>query len=198
MSEDTPEKLLIAAGRLFCERGYAATSVRDIVREAGVNLGAVTYHFGGKDKLYAALLRRKIEPMRRLGMEIVSARDSAPEKLRMALEEYAVHVLHKDPGLKVIFAELLTGDSKLTDDVKDAVAFRNSLFVRIAKEGIEAGDFREFDVEGASWMFFGMLSAYILYHPLIADEKPHSPYPESRARAIASHAVDIFINGVRK
>ncbi|HTZ86864.1 MAG TPA: TetR/AcrR family transcriptional regulator [Solirubrobacteraceae bacterium] len=50
-SEETRSALLDAAKRLVFERGYARTSVRDLVTEAGVNLGAVNYHFGSREKL---------------------------------------------------------------------------------------------------------------------------------------------------
>jgi AcrR family transcriptional regulator len=40
-----------AAKRLVFERGYARTSVRDVVSEAGANLGAVNYHFGSRENL---------------------------------------------------------------------------------------------------------------------------------------------------
>ena len=44
----TRERLLETAERLFSQRGYAVTSVRDITAEASCNVAAVTYHFGGK------------------------------------------------------------------------------------------------------------------------------------------------------
>jgi AcrR family transcriptional regulator len=50
-SEGTRTALLEAAKRLVFERGYARTSVRDLVSEAGANLGAVNYHFGSRENL---------------------------------------------------------------------------------------------------------------------------------------------------
>jgi TetR/AcrR family transcriptional regulator, regulator of cefoperazone and chloramphenicol sensitivity len=47
-------KLLDAALRLFGERGFAATSTRDIAEAAGVNLAAIRYYFGDKQGLYRA------------------------------------------------------------------------------------------------------------------------------------------------
>jgi hypothetical protein len=41
----TKERILDTAERLFAEQGYAATSLRGIIAEAGVNLAAVHYHF---------------------------------------------------------------------------------------------------------------------------------------------------------
>jgi AcrR family transcriptional regulator len=56
-SEITRERILKAAGRLFAERGYEATSVRAIVAKARVNQAAINYHFAGKDGLYREVLR---------------------------------------------------------------------------------------------------------------------------------------------
>ena len=59
----TSEAVLAAARRLFAARGYDGTSVRAITAEAGTNLGAVTYHFGSKRKLYEQVLERVLAPI---------------------------------------------------------------------------------------------------------------------------------------
>jgi len=61
--EETRTALLAAARRVFALRGYDGASVRDITREAGVNLGAVTYHFGSKRALYVAVLTDAFSPV---------------------------------------------------------------------------------------------------------------------------------------
>lgn len=50
--EDTKVRVLEAAGRIFAERGFRDATVRDICHAAGVNLAAVNYHFGDKERLY--------------------------------------------------------------------------------------------------------------------------------------------------
>ena len=59
----TAERLLDAAERLFVDRGYANVPVRDIVALAGVNLGAIPYHFGTKQNLFKAVLMRRVGPV---------------------------------------------------------------------------------------------------------------------------------------
>ncbi|MBN2313334.1 MAG: CerR family C-terminal domain-containing protein [Sedimentisphaerales bacterium] len=58
------DRLLNAAEELFCEKGYAGTSVRDIAASAGCNVASVNYYFGGKEKLYEEVWRRHLIPMR--------------------------------------------------------------------------------------------------------------------------------------
>ncbi|MFC5186666.1 TetR/AcrR family transcriptional regulator [Actinomadura harenae] len=48
-----PEDLLAAAKQCLAERGYARTTVRDIVAVSGSNLAAINYHFRSKDALLA-------------------------------------------------------------------------------------------------------------------------------------------------
>lgn len=62
----TRERLLDAAEKLFSERGFSSTSVRDITNEAGCNVASVNYYFGSKEELYAALFRDRMKKQREL------------------------------------------------------------------------------------------------------------------------------------
>ena len=54
-AEATRQQLVDVARQLFTERGYAGTSVEDIIERAGVARGALYHHFPGKDALFAAV-----------------------------------------------------------------------------------------------------------------------------------------------
>ncbi|HVX75673.1 MAG TPA: TetR/AcrR family transcriptional regulator [Bradyrhizobium sp.] len=54
-TDQTRTAILVAAERLYAERGFADVTLRDIVAAADVNLAAVNYHFGSKDELIAEL-----------------------------------------------------------------------------------------------------------------------------------------------
>jgi len=60
---ETQTKILDTAERLFGEQGYAATSLRHIIAEAGVNLAAIHYHFGSKEELLDQLVMRRAGPV---------------------------------------------------------------------------------------------------------------------------------------
>jgi AcrR family transcriptional regulator len=93
MSE-TKEKILDTAERLIGERGYAATSLRHIIAEAGVNLAAVHYHFGSKEELLDAVVARKVTPVneaRVAWLERVEAEaGSGPMVVEKVLEAFLI------------------------------------------------------------------------------------------------------------
>src|SRR5258705_4522095 len=66
-------RLLDAAEVLFAEHGFRGASVRDITQQAGCNLAAVNYHFGGKVNLYREVVLRRLAALRAGRIEAVKA-----------------------------------------------------------------------------------------------------------------------------
>ncbi len=54
---ETRRRLLEAAGEVFAEEGFRGATIQEISRRAAANLAAVHYHFGDKEKLYAAVIK---------------------------------------------------------------------------------------------------------------------------------------------
>jgi AcrR family transcriptional regulator len=89
--EDTRERILLASQRLFAEKGFDATSVRDITTEAKCNVASVNYHFGGKDNLYLETFRSTLAVLRDQRLRALAelmAREPAPT-LEEFLESFA-------------------------------------------------------------------------------------------------------------
>ncbi len=84
--DKTTDKILQAAAALFAEQGFNDTTMRQITARAGVNLAAVNYHFGSKDRLILALADRCIEPQVTY-LETILAERLALAPQRLVLEE---------------------------------------------------------------------------------------------------------------
>jgi AcrR family transcriptional regulator len=73
---DCRKKLIAAATPIFARKGLHGTNVRDLARAAGVNFSMISYHFGGKNGLYAAVLEEQFASLRHVawvaGMAIPS------------------------------------------------------------------------------------------------------------------------------
>lgn len=72
---DQRERLINAAIRCLERRGYARTTTRDIVAEAGAHLPAVNYYFGSKDELLKVAVT---QALRRWSQSVLSALDGRP------------------------------------------------------------------------------------------------------------------------
>jgi AcrR family transcriptional regulator len=59
----TPERILLAAERLFSERSIGDVSLREITTAAGVNSAAAHYHFGSKDAVLDELFALRARPI---------------------------------------------------------------------------------------------------------------------------------------
>lgn len=111
---DTKEKILDTAERLIGEQGYAATSLRQIIAEAGVNLAAVHYHFGSKENLLDAVVVRKVSPVneaRIARLERVEAEAGrGPVEVEKVLESFllpTVDVASRNPGFVRLMGQML-------------------------------------------------------------------------------------------
>ncbi|SHN45196.1 TetR/AcrR family transcriptional regulator [Cryptosporangium aurantiacum] len=71
---ETRERILVAAERLFAERGVVSVSNRQIGEAAGQrNTAVVGYHFGTKAGLIQAIAQRHTEPLEQIRQEMVDA-----------------------------------------------------------------------------------------------------------------------------
>lgn len=115
MSEDieknVPERLLDAAEKLFCEKGYEETSVRDLTNEAKCNIASVNYHFGGKDKLYIEMFKRHFAKMIKVQTqninEVMSSDNPSLEMLIAKLVETALEPLRNNKPEKSMLKLLI-------------------------------------------------------------------------------------------
>lgn len=87
-SRDTHDRILAAAQKLFADKGFDLTSVRDITTEAGCNVASVNYHFGGKDNLYLETFRSMLADLREQRLSVL---DELIERSRPpTLEEFLI------------------------------------------------------------------------------------------------------------
>ena len=82
------EYIITSSQTLFAQRGYNGVSVRDIARAAGVNVAAVSYHFGSKEGLFREVIRAGTEDIRAALAEL--AREPMPvrDKAEMLIQAY--------------------------------------------------------------------------------------------------------------
>ena len=98
----TKERILGAAETLFAQRGFDGASLRQLTSAAGVNLAAVNYHFGSKEKLVEQVFRRRLDALnaQRLAA-LAKVADQPGTRLEDVLDAFirpALELSHDDGG----------------------------------------------------------------------------------------------------
>jgi AcrR family transcriptional regulator len=103
---EAKQRILEAAIRLFARQGYGGTGMRELAREADVNLAMINYYYGSKLELLEAVFDHYFDQHEATVRRLL-ALDEPPEvRLRMAVRELTA-LFRKNPDLvRVAFAEL--------------------------------------------------------------------------------------------
>lgn len=94
--EETRVALLVAALALYADRGYEATSTREIANKAGVNAAMISYHFGSKEGLRAACAEHAANRLRGVFADAPEA--ATPEAARSLLSLLLAAIVRRIVG----------------------------------------------------------------------------------------------------
>jgi AcrR family transcriptional regulator len=101
-SVSTKERILASAEALFAQRGFEGASLRQLTAAAGVNLAAVNYHFGSKDKLVEEVFKRRLDQLnaRRLAAlkQVLGQSETTLEDVLAAFIRPALDLSHDGGG----------------------------------------------------------------------------------------------------
>lgn len=106
-------RIIHEAEKLFAEKGYEATTVRDIAESAGINLAMISYYFGSKEKLLEALFEQRMEATTIRIREIGGMDTLDPwQKLEILIDEYINRAILRQEFYKVMICEQVINKNK--------------------------------------------------------------------------------------
>jgi AcrR family transcriptional regulator len=156
------ELVLKSAARLFDCKGYAATTVREIVEAAGVSKPVLYYYFGNKEGIYQEIMRGpfvKFDAVVRESLEKGgSASDRIEELLTRTFLTFFEHLdivrimysLYYGPHECAPFFDFETYHERYWQTVRELV-----------REGLERGEFKTADLDLATWAVLGPLTVAV-------------------------------------
>ncbi len=87
MAADTKQIILDTAERLIAAKGVDAVSLRSITSEANVNLAAIHYHFGSKEALVEKVFERRVTPLNKRRLQMLTAAEERAGDDQLQVEE---------------------------------------------------------------------------------------------------------------
>ena len=143
---DSRAALLAAATELFAAHGFDGVSVSDIAEKAGVNRAMISYHFGGKRDLYAAILAATFQEIVADVERIAGSEGPAPEVLRAIVAAIGDAATHRHPHFcTMMLREVLTGGQHMATAVLAQPARVLAAVQRVVERGVREGAFRPVD-----------------------------------------------------
>jgi TetR/AcrR family transcriptional regulator len=194
--EEVRQKIMVAAEELFAEKGFAATSIREISARAGVNSAMIYYYFEDKQGLYRSIVDFCSNETYRMLLRAFKGRRDPAEQLKEFCVEYArAHYLNRDI-VKIIHREMFSNGEDLSDFVR--LYFRKTLDTvkDILERGIDNGRFRKVDMELTAATLFGLILFIFLTEPVIVSMRNISSLDEATVIAITEDLIDIFLAGI--
>jgi len=163
----TEEKIKESARVVFTRKGYAATKVRDIATEAGINVALVNYYFRSKEKLFELIMAETIlQLFDKIRIIINDESKSINEKLEDFVEHY-LNLLIKNPNLPLfIVNEVMSGSNKVPQLSNSGKMFLNSHFAKQLM-ALRANDQIKFHPANILMNLIGMIVFPFLARPII-------------------------------
>src|SRR5207245_2606390 len=119
----TRDALLAAGTELFAERGYDGVPVWAVAQKAGVNKAMINYHFGGKRKLYRAIVSATFGEMVASVERLAESPRPAPEVLRELIAVVGEIATRRHPHFcSMMLREVLAGGTHLDPELIDKPA----------------------------------------------------------------------------
>lgn len=159
----TKERLISATQDLLWERGYAATSPKDILRKAEAGQGSMYHHFSGKQDLAVTALEETTAGMRASAEELLHGEGSPVERVRAYLTRQRDSLKGCRIGRMTYDTDVLVSPELLAP-VAQILAWLVAALADVIAEGIECGQLRA-DVDArevASMLVATIQGGYVL------------------------------------
>jgi len=195
---DPRHRLLEAGLKLFANRGYAGTSVQDIISEAGVTKPVLYYYFESKGGLFQALVDQAMDERLRLMREAATPGKPTVEKLTDIIGALTDFAQREPDLLRLCFAIAFAAPGEMPEGFKKPGKMGESYFFvhGLIAEGLAAGVLDPaFTVDELAQTYFQLVQHAVVLTILGQARKAGGPRLPIPAPITPQRAVELFLHG---
>jgi AcrR family transcriptional regulator len=194
------QQIIVAAKRVFSEKGFSKATMEDIAKEAELSPGTIYLYFKNKDELYASLSLRILQYLNIRLEHVAQQKDLSTEERIQALKEAMFDVYNFDPLVVINMFHLQSSETlknlspELLAEIKQLSQSSLGVISEIFKEGIREGVFIEKHPVALADVLWALFSGVVLWEEskkIINGEKDY-------LKETLEVAFDIFGRGISK
>ncbi len=194
------QQIMVAAKRVFSEKGFNKATMEDIAQEAELSPGTLYLYFKNKEELYASLSLRILQYLLIRVEHVIDEKDAGPDEKLKLLMEAMYDVYEFDPLIIINMFHLQSSETlknlspELMEQIKDLSRKSLSLIATIFRDGVEQDLFIDRHAVAMADTFWSMFSGVVLWltsKKIIDEQKDY-------LKQTLEIAFEIFGRGVRK
>ncbi len=187
------EEILQIASRLFSQKGYHGTTIRNISDECGILAGSLYAHINSKEDLLYEITARGAKTFLNSLRKVTESKLEPKEKMRLALREHIKVVAEDIDAATVFFHEwkALTGERR--QEIQQKRDEYEKLWEEILQAGINSGEFPKLDKKFAKLLILSTGNyLYQWYKPNgeLSQEEIADQFSQLILTALTSNKVD--------
>jgi AcrR family transcriptional regulator len=188
--ERTRKAVFEAAYELFLEQGYAATSMRQIAERAGLALGGIYNHFGGKEAIFSELILDRHPYRQILPIMLSTPADDVESFVRTAAQTMVSELGKRPDFIKLMLIEIVEFNGRNIPKLMERVL--PDVLPMVERFGKVKGSLRKMPPFVFFRAFLGFFFSYYITELLIAG----TPIALAQGSHALDQFVDIFLHGV--
>jgi AcrR family transcriptional regulator len=158
LESESRQQLLDVALQFFAQKGYAATTVREIVDAAGITAPSLYYYFGNKEGLYMELMQTHCVQIDSVLESHLHTSESSKNRLKDLVDKIFLHVIEDKDFFRLMFT-IYYGPSQSApycDFISYHVKFHAAI-KKIIEEGIASKEFQPGNPGHMTWVIRGVV-----------------------------------------
>jgi len=159
-------QILKSSAKIFAEKGFHSTSIRDIARATRMSLAGLYYYFSTKEELLFLIQEQCFLTLLQRWEKNAELHNDARVRIRVFVENHLGFFLHNMFEMKVMARE----DESLTGEFQEKILLLKRRYVKVLMDLIEEMQSLEggrgINLRAATFSLFGMMNwIYTWYHP---------------------------------
>jgi AcrR family transcriptional regulator len=194
------QQIMVAAKRVFSDKGFNKATMEDIAQEAELSPGTLYLYFKNKEELYASLSLRILQYLLIRVEHVNDDNETDPEEKLKALMDAMYDVYEFDPLIIINMFHLQSSETlrnlspQLMEEIKNLSRKSLGSIAKIFEQGVEQGLFHDHHPVALADTFWAMFSGVVLWltsKKLINEQKDY-------LKQTLEMAFEIFGRGIKK